>query len=136
MPPPILLQIPTGAFDPWSPEEIEAAIFRMITVAVVAFLVHRFVRRLPWPRPFRFRFALVNLAAALATGVLWLGLSMALESLLVDNPLERRAAGRWTEFLFLGFFLYAVVAGITYAVEATARAARAEAAAARTQLAA
>lgn len=136
MPLPILMQISTGAFDAWSPQEIESAIFRMITVAAIAFLVHRFVRRTPWPRPFRFRFALLNLAAALATGVLCLGISAALESILIDNPLERRAADRWLEFIFLGFFLYAIVAGITYAVEATARAARAEALAARTQLAA
>ncbi len=64
------------------------------------------------------------------------GLSVALESLFIGSLLETRAAGRWIgEFLFLGTFLYTVVAGITCSVEATARAARVEAAA-RTQLAA
>jgi len=42
----------------------------------------------------------------------------------------------WSERLVQGLFLYAVIAGITYPVEAAARAARAESLAARTQLAA
>lgn len=118
----------------WSPEELAAAVSLAAAGAVVAFLLYRFVRRVPWPRPFRLRFALLNVAAALATGLAWLGLSTALEGLLRGSLPE--AAGRWMEFLFLGVLLYAVVAGVSYAVAATARAARAEAAAARTQLAA
>lgn len=120
----------------WSPEEIMAAISHVSAGAIVAFLLYRFVRRVPWPRPFRLRFALLSLAAVLATGLLWLGLSTALRSLLSGTELLGEAGRWWEMYLFLGAFLYAVVAGITYSVEATARAARAEAAAARTQLAA
>lgn len=119
----------------WSPGELEALVSIVSAGAVVAYLLYRFVRRVPWPRPFRLRFALLNLAAALAGGVLWLLLSIAIESLLTGSLLETRSASEAAELLpVLGLFLYAVVAGITYSVEATARAARAEALAARTQL--
>ena len=120
----------------WTPGEIQAAIGQLSSAAIVAFLVYLFARRVPWPRPFRLWFAVVNLGAGLASALLWFALSMAYESLFIDHPLEIRVAERMDEFIFLGLFLYAVVAGIAYSVEATARAARAEAAAARTQLAA
>lgn len=119
----------------WGPGEIEAAISHVAAGAVVAYLVYRFVRRVPWPRPFRLRFALLNLGAAFATGLLWFGLSVVIESLLVGRPLEVRSANGEATFLFLGTFLYAVVAGVAYSLEAAARVARAEAVAARTQLA-
>ncbi|HEU4520441.1 MAG TPA: histidine kinase, partial [Thermoanaerobaculia bacterium] len=104
---------------------------------VVAFLVYRFVRRVPWPRPFRLSFLLLNVAAALTTTLLWLGLTIVAESLFTGSLLNTRAGNLfWSERLVMGLFLYAVIAGITYPVEATARASRAESAAARTQLAA
>lgn len=122
----------------WGPGEVEAAIANVVAGAVVSFLLYRFARRVPWPWPFRLRFALLNLAAALATGLLWWGLSTALEGLLIGSLSEARTAVPWRrlEFLFLGGILYVVVAAITYSVEASARAARAETVAARTQLAA
>lgn len=135
MRPPEITQLAT-VFGTWTPGEIQAAIGQLSSAAVVAFLVYLFARRVPWPRPFRLRFALTNLAAALASGLLWFGFSVVFETLFIDHPLEIRVAERWGEFIFLGFFLYVVVAGITYSVEATARAARAEAVATRTQLAA
>lgn len=121
----------------WSRGEIEAAISNVTAGAIVAYLLYRFVRRVPWPRPFRLWFVLLNLAAALASGVLWLGLLSAIESLFTGRFPETRTAVQAVELLpILGVLLYGVVAGITYPVEATARAARAEAMAARTQLAA
>jgi two-component system LytT family sensor kinase len=121
----------------WAPGEIEAVISYVIAGGVVAFLLYQFVRRLPWPRPFRLWFALLNLAAALASGLLWLLLSIAVESLFTGSLLETRSISEGAHsFPILGVFLYVVVAGVTYSVESTARAARAEALAARTQLAA
>ncbi|HEY0158280.1 MAG TPA: histidine kinase [Thermoanaerobaculia bacterium] len=126
-----------GAASAWMPGEIEAVISYAIAGLAVAFLLYRFVRRFAWPRPFRLWFALVNVAAALACGVLWLVLSIAVESLFTGSLLETRAITEAAHsFPLLGVFLYVVVAGITYSVESTARAARAEALAARTQLAA
>jgi LytS/YehU family sensor histidine kinase len=132
-----LTQDPRAVPDVWSRGEIEAAVSNVAAGAVVAYLLYQFVRRVPWPRPFRLWFALLNVAAALASGVLWLGLLSAIESLFTGRFPESRTAVQAAELLLiLGVFLYAVVAGITYSVEATARAARAEALAARTQLAA
>lgn len=132
---PAITQVASETVARWGPGEIEAGISRAIAAAIVAFLLYKFVRRVPWPRPFRLWFALLNIAVAVATGLLWFGLSSVLMSVLIGSrPLTQ--TGDWQMYLFLGAFLYAVVAGIGYPLEATARAARAEAAAARTQLAA
>ena len=121
----------------WLPGEIQSAVSAVIAGALVAFLVYRFVRRVPWPRPFRLRFLLFNAAAAVGTALLWLGATIAIESLFTGSLLNTRAGGLfWSERLVMGFFLYGVIAAITYPVEAAARAARAESVAARTQLAA
>jgi LytS/YehU family sensor histidine kinase len=121
----------------WPAAEIQSGFSAVSAGAIVAFLVYRFVRRLPWPRPFRLSFVLINLAAAIATTLLWLGLSIAIESLFTGSLLNTRSGTLfWSERLVMGVFLYALIAGISYPVEAAARAARAESLAARTQLAA
>ena len=116
--------------------EVAAGAIRACTGAAVAVLVYHVVRRMPWPRPFCARFAALHLAAAPAFAAAWAAASSALEAVVLGRSFAERMDDRVAEFLFLGVFLYAVVAGVSYAVEATARAARAEAAAARTQLAA
>jgi len=121
----------------WLPEEIQSGVSAVIAGAVVAFLVYRFVRRVHWPRRFRLSFLLFNIAAAVATTLLWLGATIAMESLFTGSLLNTRSGTLfWSERLVMGLFLYAVIAAITYPVEAAARAARAESVAARTQLAA
>lgn len=57
----------------WGPGELEAAIGNVVAGAVVAFSLYRFVRQVPWPRPFRLRFALMNVAVAVTTGLLCSG---------------------------------------------------------------
>ena len=121
----------------WAPGEIQSGLSALSAGAVVAFLVYRFVRRVPWPRRFRLSFLLLNVAAAIATTLLWIGLSIAFESLFTGSLLNTRTGTLfWRERVSMGIFLYAVIAAITYPVEAAARAARAESAAARMQLAA
>jgi hypothetical protein len=121
----------------WFPGEIQSGLSAVSAGAIVAFVVYRFLRRVPWPRPFRLSFLLINLAAAMATTLLWLSLSIAFESLFTGSLWNTRSGSLfWSERLVQGVFLYAVIAGITYPVEAAARAARAESLAARTQLAA
>ena len=120
----------------WNPGEPAAAVSQISAGAILAFLLYRFARRVPWPRPFRLRFALLNVAAALASFASLRLLSIAIESLFTGSLLETRSAARTVELSLFGLLLYTVVAGVTYSVEATARAARAEALAARTQLAA
>lgn len=121
----------------WEPGEIWSALSAVSAGAIVAFLAYRFVRRVPWPRRFRLSFVLVNVAAAIATTFLWLALTIVFESLFTGSLLTTRTGTMfWRERVSMGLFLYAVIAVITYPVEAAARAARAEALAARTQLAA
>lgn len=121
----------------WLPGEIQAGLSSVAAGAIVAFLVYRFVRRVPWPRRFRLSFVLINVAAAIATTLLWIGLSIAIESLFTGSLFNTRTGTMfWRERLSMGIYLYAVVAAITYPVHAAARAAQAEALAARTQLAA
>jgi two-component system, LytTR family, sensor kinase len=123
--------------DAWLAGEIQSAFSAVSAGALVAFLVYRFVRRVPWPRRFRLSFLLLNIAAAIATTLLWLGLTIAVESLFTGSLLNTRAGTLfWSERLVIGLYLYAVIAAITYPAEAAARAARAESVAARTQLAA
>ncbi|HEU4520503.1 MAG TPA: hypothetical protein VFT12_00775, partial [Thermoanaerobaculia bacterium] len=57
----------------WQAGEIQSGLSAVTAGAIVAFFVYRFVRRVPWPRPFRFTFALLNVAAAIATTLVWLG---------------------------------------------------------------
>lgn len=121
----------------WFPGEIQSAVSVVGAGAIVAFLVYRFVRRVPWPRRLRPSFFLLNVAAAVATSLLWVGLSIAFESLFTGSLLNTRTGTLfWRERLVMGLYVYAVIAAITYPVEAVGRAARAESLAARTQLAA
>lgn len=121
----------------WEPGEIQSALSATGAGAIVAFLAYRFVRRVPWPRRFRLSFVLLNVVAAIATTLLWIALTIAFESLFTGSLLNTRTGTLfWRERLSMGVFLYAVIAAITYPVEASARAARAESLAARTQLAA
>ena len=134
-----LLQLipPRRVWGEWLPGEIQSGFSTLAAGAIVAFLVYRFVRQVPWPRRFRLSFILINVTAAIATTLLWIGLSIVFESLFTGSLLNTRTGTLfWRERLSIGLYLYAVIAAITYPVHAAARAARAESLAARTQLAA
>ena len=123
-------------------QELMTAAIRIPAGLLVAFAVSRLVRRAPWPRPFRLRFLAMHVAAAPLAASAWMLLASAGETLILGAPFVARLqaiprmAGPGSEFLFIGVFLYAIVAGVSLAFEGSARAARAEATAARTQLAA
>lgn len=129
-----------SVFGEWEPGEPAAAVSGLAAGAIAAFLLYRFVRRTPWPRPFRFRFVLLHAVVAIAFGVGFIGLAIALESLFTGSPLTTRTARRAvylpSELPSTALLLYAVVAGIAYSVERRARIARVEAEAVRAQLAA
>ena len=120
----------------WTREEIVGAATGLSTGLAIVILVSWFARRMPWPRPFRLRFLATHVAAALLSVVAWVVTSGALEALILKESFASRVAYRWDESFFIGTIVYVMVAGITHAVESTARAARAEAVAAQTQLAA
>jgi LytS/YehU family sensor histidine kinase len=120
----------------WTTDEIISAAIRLpVGAAIIAFVYH-FVRRVPWPRPFRLRFAAFHVAAAPIAAFTWFVVTSALEALVPGHVPEQDAASRAFEMTFIGVFMYAIVVGISYAADGSARAARAESVAARTQLAA
>ena len=115
----------------WTPEELISLTVWVAVGAILTLLAYRLVRRMPWPRPFRLWFTLAHMGLALAFGLTWLVLTGVIEALAIRSPEQDRG---WV--VFVGAFVYAVVAGVSYAAEATARASKAEAAEAQAQLAA
>ncbi|HYR06990.1 MAG TPA: sensor histidine kinase, partial [Longimicrobium sp.] len=124
------------AANTWTADEKAGAVIGLSTAALVVFLVYRLTRRVPWPRPFRPRFAALHVVGAVAASMAWLALVTALEALVPGYTPDVQGADRVEMFLLLGAIFYAIVAGVSYSVQGSERAARAEAAAARTQLAA
>lgn len=114
--------------------------FRAIgCAALLGLVVYRLTERLPWPHPIRLRFVALHLVAAPLYALAWLLLTNAVELVLhgglhgaevimIRLPLMR--------YLVMGCWLYIMVAGVAYAIGAAERAAKAEAGAARSQLAA
>ncbi len=122
--------------QPLSAAELGALVARILFALALAFFAYRFIRRVPWPRPFRLRFLLIHLAAGPTSGLAWLLLSSAAVVLFTGRPFVPTARDVPFDFLLIGSTGYFLIASVTYLDDATARAARAEAAAARTQLAA
>lgn len=118
----------------WAPGELESMLVHLVVGCVVAVGVFRLVPRVPWPRPFGWRFVAFHVAAAPVATVLWLLLSTALEPL-VDGSSGVGLTQRLKEMMVIGSFFYVLIAGLSYSSHGAARAARAEAVAARTQLA-
>lgn len=109
---------------------------RMIgSAAVLGLGVHALTRLHPWPSPFRWRFAMLHVAAALTYAALWIVAYSLIESLLRWRPafIESAAAGR---FALTGVWLYLTITAVAYAQQAAQRTALVQAAAARAQLAA
>ena len=114
---------------------ILVALRMMFTAALLGVFVQRFTERRPWPRPVRLSFVGMHLVAAVLFAVTWLALNSAVESV---------QRGRMTlvvgyaigGYFMLGIWLYIMIAGVSYMTLATERASRAEAIAAKSQLAA
>jgi two-component system LytT family sensor kinase len=113
--------------QPLTPTELAALAARVVLGLAVAYVVYRFIRRLPWPRPFRFRFLLVHLAAAPASGLAWLVLTSGAVVLITGRPFVPTIRQVPVDFISIGSTFYLVIAAVTYLDDATARAARAEA---------
>jgi|KBSSwiStaDraftv2_1062776.scaffolds.fasta_scaffold06394_4 sensor histidine kinase YesM len=116
----------------------QAIVSGLIAVAIAALLglaVQRLIERVPWTYPVRPRFLAVHLGAAAAYSATWVLLKQVVES--VIHPFSHLSFhSLLLPNLILGVWLYVMVAGISYAVHASQRAALAEASAARSQLAA
>jgi signal transduction histidine kinase len=111
------------------------ALRMMLSAAALSLLVYRLVDRLPWPHPVRPGFVIAHLVAAAVFASAWILLNSVIESVIRAQPVLALGYGAGP-FLVLGVWIYAMIAGVSYAARATERAAQAEAAAARAQLAA
>ena len=112
-------------------EDIIAGGLRGGMAIAIACAIWWIVRRVPWPRPFRFSFVLMHVVACLALAFTW---CVATNALITLAGLGSFDVWRYlNDYLFLGAFLYMFVAGPAYAAAATARAAQAEATVARAQ---
>jgi len=103
--------------------------------ALLGLLVQRITERVPWPHPMLPGFLAVHLAAAAVYSALWLTLKFGVELLMHPQSTTSFHFLLLPNFV-LGVWLYVMVAGISYAVQASQRVARAEASAAQSQLAA
>lgn len=115
-----------------------AAFAGFLSIAIAAALgypVQRLTERVPWPHPFRPGFVGLHVAAAVGYAVAWQGLTRTIQWGLHGNP-AIAFHYRLVPSLVLGVWLYVMVAGVAYATQATERAAKAQAIAARSQLAA
>jgi two-component system LytT family sensor kinase len=118
----------------WAPGEFESMLVHLAVGCAVAVGVFRLVRRVPWPRPFGWRFVALHLVAAPAATALWLVVSLGLETL-VGGDAGVSPAKRFEEMMMIGSLFYVLIAGLSYSSHGAARAAHAEAIAAQTQLA-
>jgi len=112
-----------------------SATVAIVPAALLGLVVHRFTKRYAWPRPFRLSFLAGHLAAALLYSLSWLALATMTEHLIHQSG-AATFSSVLVPFLILGVWVYVMVAGVSYATQATERAARAEASAAQAQLAA
>jgi signal transduction histidine kinase len=92
--------------------------------AMLGLLVMPFARRRPWLERLSIRFVATHASAALAYGLAWTGgvLLFLIEVLGGTAAAAARMSSWWGWQVFFGFLLYWVVAGVTWAREAAARA--------------
>ena len=118
----------------WAPGEFQSMVAHLAVGCVLAVAVFRLVPRVPWPRPFSWRFVGLHLLAAPTLTAVWLFASLPVEWL-VGGISEVGFATRFKEMMVIGSFFYVLIAGLSYSAHGARRAAQAEAIAAQTQLA-
>ena len=118
----------------WSPGEFESMVAHLAVGCAIAVGVFRLVPRMPWPRPVGWRFITFHLLAAPTATALWILLSLPVEKL-VGGISDISVSQRAREMMVIGSFFYVVIAGLSYSAHGAERAAKAEAAAARAQMA-
>ncbi len=106
-----------------------------LAAALLGVAVQALLARRPWPPVFRWRFVAFHLGAALLYGAAWMALNSLLESALRGHFVFLTGPGSGP-FLVIGVWIYVMIAGIAYGIQGTERAARAEAVAATSRLAA
>ena len=130
----MLLQATRRDGPAWAPGEFQSMVAHLIVGCALVVGVFRLVPRIPWPRPFSWRFVAVHVLAAPAAAAVWLLVSLPLEWL-VGGRSDVSFATRFKEMMVIGSFFYVLIAGLSYSAHGARRAAQAEAIAAQTQLA-
>lgn len=118
---------------------IETGFHAILCAALLGLVVHRLTQRYRWPRPMRGVFIVAQLMAAALYSVTWYLTSALLEGSVRashGHALRLTAGAPLVPFLITGVWMYAMVASISYATQATERASLAESLVAHTQLAA
>lgn len=110
--------------------------FRSIAAAAILGLAfQRLTERFPWPGHVTVPFVALHLVAALLYAAAWIVLNNIIESILHRAIVIVIGIGIGS-YMVTGVWIYVMIAGVSYAVQATERASRAEAVAAQSQLAA
>ena len=112
-----------------------SALWSIAIAAALGILVQRLTDRLPWTYPFTARFILIHAVAAVAYSAAWVAITF-LSAVVVHSDASIISRYLPPSVLILGLWLYLMVAGASYAIQATGRASDAEAIAAKSQLAA
>jgi two-component system LytT family sensor kinase len=118
----------------WAPGEFKSMVVHLLVGCAIAVVVFRLVPRVPWPRPFNWRFVAIHMIAAPAASAVWFLVGLAFGAV-VGARSDVDDATRFKEMLVIGSFLYVAIAGLSYSSHGARRAAQAEAIAAQTQLA-
>ena len=106
----------------------------IVIAAALGFVVYRFANRHPWPHPMRTTFLLRHLGAALLYAAAWFAIGGLVEHAFSGGHIPLVARWSVRSSIVMGAWLYAIVAGVSYANQATVRASKAEVAALRSQL--
>jgi signal transduction histidine kinase len=105
----------------------------IVAAAALGLLVQRLTERVPWPNPVRPGFVLLHFVAALVYAIAWVLLNSLIESVLRGALMIVIGVGL-SSFIVLGVWMYVMIAGVSYTMQSSARAARAEATATQAQL--
>jgi len=119
----------------------------ILTAALLGLGVRRVSERLPWPHPFRWRFGAIHLLGALTYAIGFASITTVVQAFvdphgplhggaLFDARSIELSVATMPRLAVMGVWFYVMVASIVYASRGTERAARAEALAVRSQLAA
>lgn len=110
--------------------------FRSIaSAAVLGLAVQKLTERFPWPGRVTIPFVALHVAAAFVFAIAWIALNNVIESIMHRALVIVIGIG-FGPYIITGIWIYVMIAGVSYAAQATERASRAEAVAAQSQLAA
>ena len=99
------------------------AALTMGVAALVGLAVWHFCIRVPWPEKFRVRFYALHIVAAVIYGFVWMVGTIALEPLITHTPMwSVLRTPRAITWVLTGVWLYAAIAGISYAIQSQQRA--------------